>query len=280
MRSLLLPFHDDEIDLAALETALLLARRFNSYLEGLFVWQPPQIIAGAGEGITLYGDYVSQVAAEGRQLAGQARQRFRELLAERDIAFDAAGDSSVSAGWYQGEGLEDRVVGDYGRVFDLIVIGRTSRPASGDWQTTCEAALFESGRPVLLAPSAAKTSLGERIVIAWNGSTETARTIALGMPLLCRAKSVTVLSVEGGTVPGPNGEQITAYLQRHDINAQTVNVAQQQSVGETMLNYAAEHDADLLFKGAYTQSRVRQMIFGGATRHILNNATLPVLLAH
>lgn len=283
MKTLLLPFHDDEIDQAALETALLIAERFGSYLEGLFVWQPPQIIAGAGEGITLYGDYVTQIAAEGRQLAQQARQRFTGIMQSRGIPFQqpATEPDRPSAGWYEGEGLEDRVVGDYGRVFDLLVVGRTGKPASGDWTATCEAALFESGRPVMLAPPQPPTSLGERILIAWNGSTETATTIALGMAFLKQAGKVVVLTVEGETVPGPSGEQVTTYLQRNGIDASARTVQQQgRPTGQAALDEAAEQDIDLLFKGAYTQSRLRQMIFGGATRHIMANATLPVLMAH
>lgn len=283
MRTILLPFHDDAIDLAALDTALALANRFDSYVEGLFVWQPPQIIAGAGEGITLYGDYVTQIAAEGRQLAGQAREHFEQLLRERGIAVQGvnAAVSGVSAGWYEGEGLEDRVVGDYGRVFDVIVIGRTSRPTSGDWQTTCEAALFDSGRPIVLAPPVAPATLGETVLIAWNGSTETARTVALGMPLLHKARQVVVLTVDGGSVPGPSAEQMTKHLQRNGINASASTVAQHNnSVGEAILQECVALGADLLFKGAYTQSRLRQMIFGGATRHILAHAKVPVVMAH
>jgi nucleotide-binding universal stress UspA family protein len=282
MKTILLPFHDDDIDQAALDTALLHARRFNGYLEGLFVWQPPQIIAGAGEGITLYGDYVTQIAAEGRQLAAQARERFERLMQERGIALRDSGASGEvpTAGWYEGEGLEDRVVGDYGRVFDLIVIGRTGRPSSGDWQATCEAALFESGRPILLAPPSAPVDFGKNILIAWNGSTETSRTIALGMPLLQRSDKVVVLSVEGGSIPGPSSEQVATQLVRNGINATAKTVPLTGSVGESILQQVAETETDLLFKGAYTQSRLRQMIFGGATRHIVSHAQLPVLMAH
>ena len=281
MKTILLPFHDDAIDQAALDTALRVAERFNSYIEGLFVWQPPQIIAGAGEGITLYGDYVTQIAAEGRQLAQQARQRFIDIMESRGIPLQVGAADGPSASWYEGEGLEDRVVGDYGRVFDLLVVGRSGRPASGDWTATCEAALFESGRPVILAAKAPPRELGRRILIAWNGSTETARTIALGKEFLTRAEQVRVLSVEGETVPGPDGTQVATYLQRNGITADARSVRQQgRPIGQAALDEAAEMQADLLFKGAYTQSRLRQMIFGGATRHILTHADLPVLLAH
>lgn len=287
MKTILLPFHDDDIDQAALDTALIHAQHFNAYLEGLFVWQPPQIIAGAGEGITLYGDYVTQIAAEGRQLATQARERFERLMRERGIPLQDGplpdnhlNTDSPSAGWYEGEGLEDRVVGDYGRVFDLIVIGRTSRPSSGDWQATCEAALFESGRPILLTPARDPGEYGSNILIAWNGSTETARTIALGMPLLHRAEKVVVLSVEGSSVPGPSGAQVATQLVRNGINASASTVPMGKSAGETILQQVVETGSNLLFKGAFTNSRLRQMIFGGATRHIINHAQIPVIMAH
>lgn len=281
MKTILLPFHDDDIDQSVLETALRVAEQFTSYIEGLFVWQPPQIIAGAGEGITLYGDYITQIATEGRQLAQQARQRFTALMQARGIPLQTSAEPGLSAGWYEGEGLEDRVVGDYGRVFDLLVVGRCGKPASGDWTATCEAALFESGRPIILAPPQAPQALGERILIAWNGSTETARTIALGMPFLRRAREVLVLTVEGETVSGPSGEQMAVCLQRNAINARARTVQpHDRPIGQTALDEADTFAADLLLKGAYTQSRLRQMIFGGATRHIMNHAQLPVLMAH
>lgn len=281
MKTILLPFHDDEIDQSVLETALRVAEQFTGYIEGLFVWQPPQMIAGAGEGITLYGDYITQIAAEGRQLAQQAREHFTALMQARGIPLQTGAEPGLSAGWYEGEGLEDRVVGDYGRVFDLLVVGRCGKPASGDWTATCEAALFESGRPIILAPPQAPQSLGERILIAWNGSTETARTIALSMPFLQQAHEVLVLTVEGETVPGPSGEQMAVCLQRNAIPAQARTVQpHDRPIGQTALDEADSFAADLLIKGAYTQSRLRQMIFGGATRHIMNHAQLPVLMAH
>ena len=144
-----------------------------------------------------------------------------------------------------------------------------------------EAALFESGRPILIAPPTPPTQLGENIVIAWNRSTETARVTAFAMPLLHRARKVTVLTVAGGMVPGPEGHELARYLQRNGIAADAVNVdASNKSAGEMMLQKSIELGCDLLIKGAYTQSRLRQMIFGGSTNHVLWSTTLPVLLAH
>jgi len=119
------------------------------------------------------------------------------------------------------------------------------------------------------------------VLVAWNGSTETARTVAFAMPFLKRAESVQVVSVEGGMTPGPSSENLAAMLSRHGIAAIARHVTGRgRTPGEVYLDEARAIGADLMVKGAYTQSRLRQMIFGGATRHIIMEATMPVILAH
>jgi nucleotide-binding universal stress UspA family protein len=144
------------------------------------------------------------------------------------------------------------------------------------------AALFESGRPVLIAPPSARSKLGANILIAWNCSTEQARVTAFALPILKQASRVIVLTVEGGAaVPGPTGQQLCRYLQLNGVPAKPLTVGlNSRLTGEAMLDHANALGCDLLIKGAYTQSRLRQMIFGGTTRYILSNAELPVLMAH
>ena len=119
------------------------------------------------------------------------------------------------------------------------------------------------------------------MLVAWNGSTEQARTNAFALPLLRGADQVTVLTVEGGMTPGPTGDEVALHLVRHGVPAIALTVASGgRTTGEAILDHARALGCDLLVKGAYAQSRLRQMIFGGATRHILAHATLPVLMAH
>jgi len=145
-----------------------------------------------------------------------------------------------------------------------------------------ESGLFESGRPILLSPPSPPRQIATNVLIAWNCSTEQARAIALAMPLLQKADRVTVLTVTGGTaVPGPSAEQLIRYLQRNGIVAEPMRVELDgRSTGKAILATAQSLGCDLLIKGAYTQSRLRQMIFGGATQHVLANGALPVLLAN
>ena len=170
-------------------------------------------------------------------------------------------------------------MGSYGRVCDVTVLGRLG---TGSRMSTFEAALFESGRPVLLAPPSPRPQMGANVMIAWNCSTEQTRAISLAMPILKRASRVTVLTVEGGAaVPGPTGQQLCRYLQLSGVPARPLTVGLKGRVtGEAVLEHARALNCDLLIKGAYTQSRLRQFIFGGTTRHILRNAALPVFMAH
>ena len=144
-----------------------------------------------------------------------------------------------------------------------------------------ESGLFEGGRPILLSPPSAPRQIGTHVLVPWNCSTEQARATGLAMPLLQQAQRVTVLTVIGGTgVPGPSAEQFLRYLQRNGVLAEPLSVELEgRNTGEAILAAAASRGCDLLIKGAYTQSRLRQMIFGGATRHVLASAGLPVLLA-
>jgi len=136
---------------------------------------------------------------------------------------------------------------------------------------------------VLIVPPSAPElpALGDTIVVSWNGSTETARAVSFAMPFLVRARQVTVLTVKGALVDGPSGEQIAAMLRLHGVPAAALpREDERRSPGATILAQAQELGADLLVKGAYTQSRIRELIFGGATRHILEHTDLPVLMAH
>ena len=280
MKTILVPFHDDDIAQNALATSWLVAERFASYVEALFIMRPPQFFVG--EGIALADSYITQMKDEERRLAESAHKRFQSAIESRSVSVvDVSTPSDgVTAGWRETEGLEGPVIGDYGRLFDLIVIGRNFGQPWIDWSVMCEAALFDTGRPVLVAAET-PSSVGERIVVAWNGSTETARCIALSMPFLERAESVVVLTVEGWQVPGPSGDQVAAHLKRNGINTSVRNVVSgSRTVGEAILHETKEVDADLIVKGAYTHNRLRQLVFGGATRHLLHNTPIPLFMAH
>jgi len=226
--------------------------------------------------------FVEKYEQEDRARITQAEQYFNEFVLARGLSNTEpqTASDSPSAVW-QNVGPSDDYVGHRGRLFDLIVVGRPIHGATTPTMHTLEAALFEAGRPILIAPPKAPEVLGETVVISWNGSTETARTIAFAMPFLLRAKKVVVSTVVDSLVPGPNGQEVARYLALNGIEATAsdCNIVR-RSLGEAMLEEAAKHGADLIVKGAYTHSRLRQMFFGGATSHILAYAEIPIIMAH
>ena len=282
MKAILVPFEESDVVNSVLGTACLAAQRFGSYVEGVYV-QPalPAIASADGFGIVTPA-FVEKYEQEDRARISDAEQYFNDFMQARGIAIgesDKAFDVP-SAAW-QNVGPSDDYVGHCGRLFDLIVVGRPVHGATTPTMHTLEAALFETGRPILIAPPSAPVTLGESISIAWNGSTETSRTVAFAMPILQKAKKVVVLTIEDAMVPGPMGTEVVKHLNRNGIEASAVvRAAGKRSLGEAMLEESAQQGADLVVKGAYTNSRLRQMIFGGATSHILAYTELPVLMAH
>ena len=183
----------------------------------------------------------------------------------------APGYNGPSASWREEDGRQNAVVGMSGRVYDLILVEQPEKLASIA-EATLEDALFESGRPVMMVPKSGPPTLGERVAIAWNGSTETALTVALAMPFLQQAREVVVVTVgpQHMPEPGPTGEELARGLEGHGFSvSMRTAVGRQKPQGESFLKEAMAAGADLMLKGAYTQSRIRQMIFGGATRHII-----------
>jgi len=282
MKTILLPMVDDESIETSLAAAHFLARRFNGHIEGLFVRAAPPTVPRA----TIPGHFLKQYHEYWDESAENARARFTAFMGDRGVPFReiAVKSQEPTAWWTELEGERGPAVGSYGRLFELIIAGRTPPEPLDEWAALCEAALFDSGRPVLVPGPVPLEAFGETVAIAWNGSTETARTIALAMPILSTAKQVTVLSVtgaSGGMVPGPTGSQVAAYLARSGVDAEARDVAAKgRSPGTAILEEAADIGADLLLKGAYTHNRLRQMIFGGTTREILARAEVPVFIAH
>ncbi len=268
---------------SVLECSYLVARRFESYVEGLHMrpGQPDVIAAGADGFVAAAPDLVAGFEREAKERAERARTVFEEFMRRHELPRVGEGKASLSADWRIELSTGPSAIGSLGRVFDLIVVGRPLKDSIAPSMAGLEAALFEAGRPVLVAPPKPPTTLGENVVIAWNCSTETARTVAFAMPFLRQARKVTVLAIERNAVPGPTAAELALNLRRNGIDTDWKEVpAGDRHAGQAILDEATGLGADLLVKGAYTQSRLRQMIFGGATSHILAETQMPVIMAN
>ena len=256
-------------DPAAFELAAKLARAFDARLVGL---EPPSYgvmsmaWADAGMGAPIGGGLAED--AEERQRVAAVKQAFETRASGLKSEWRTADDSGPTA------------IGIIGRAYDLIVMPQPGALPKMP-ESVFETALFDSGRPVLVVPQGYGGMVGKRILFAWNGSTESARAISLAMPVLSGAESIDVLSVDGAMVPGPSSSEIADSLRSHGLNVTSQHVKPgTRSAGQTIVDTAIAGGCDLIVKGAYTQSRLRQMIFGGMTRHLIMQSPLPVLFSY
>jgi nucleotide-binding universal stress UspA family protein len=279
MKTILVPTHHIATMKSALEVAVLLARRTGAYIEGfpLRIAIPPYVVAELTAGFT-----VDAYDAHRDEEVKELRRWFETFMQEHGIPPVGTSAERPAFGWLAVAPEDEGFIGSRGRAFDITVMSSLDADSTALHRRAIESALFESGRPVLLAPPAPARQIATNTMIHWNGSTEQARANAFAMPLLHLANRVTVLTVAGGQeVPGPSADDLLRQLQHNGIAAKPIRVKLgDRDTGEAVLDAARAEGCDLLIKGAFTRNRLRQMIFGGATSHIMQHADLPVLMAH
>lgn len=265
---------DAETAPAALDLATAAAREFDAGLEVLHVRaDPASAVPLVGEGMS--GAMVEEMLAaadkHGMDLARALRARFDETMARK----------GAQAQWREEVGREDDVVASAGRLADLVILARPIPGRDLPSPVTVNAAILDTGRPLLLAPPVPPITLGTTVAVFWNGSPQAARAVFFSLPFLKRAKTVHVLAAhEEGTATPSAG--LVAYLGKHGIAAQARDFSAGGAgadVGRALLAEAEKDGADLIVMGAFTHSRLRQLILGGVTRTVLGAATIPVLLA-
>ena len=284
-KTILAPLSDADAGMPALETARLAARRSGAHVEVLHVRPDPRsLVPYTGEGMdgSMIEEIMDATERDREQRSARAREAFEAFRGEHGlVASDApAPDSGPTVSWREETGREDELVALRGRLHDLIVVGRPVAGAALPSPVTLEAALHDSGRPVLAAPPSAPRELGRHVAVAWEASPEAARAIAVSIQALKQADAVTVLSADVSPPLPLKAEELIARLAWHGVEARVRSFeAAASDLGRAYLAEAAAVGADLLVKGAYSQSRLRQIVMGGRTRYILNNAEIPVLLS-
>ncbi len=202
-----------------------------------------------------------------------------ERLAE--AVFRDAAAAVGNADWRVLDGPRHEVVPAHCRYVDLAVVAvDTQSPRA--LQVADETAM-ESGRPVLMIPQSwRKNTLGTRVMIAWNNSREAARAMNDALPLLRRASAVKAIAI--ATVGRPhvgNVDSVCRHLERHGIEASAERFeTDSRNEGSLLLDAAARFDADLVVMGAYGHTRLREVVLGGVTDHVLSHMTIPVLMSH
>jgi nucleotide-binding universal stress UspA family protein len=287
-RYILLPATGADADEPVFATALTAARSLPAHIEFLHVRIDVQatltamVSADVGGGGLGYGQLLETLEHEVATRQKNAEQAFRDFCERETLPVTADPSTSLpSAEWRMETGDEPTFLAAHGRAADLLVVGR-AREGEAVAMDVLEAALMTSGRPVLIAPAKARTEFSSVVAIAWKDRPEAARAVAAAQPFLRLADQVVILSVAEGAY---NDEQSCERL-RHALSWHNRRTTVQylkhdhRPAAEILLAAAAGVNADLLVMGGYGHSRVREVILGGFTRHILSHADLPVLMVH
>lgn len=285
IKTILVPLTDTTAESGTLGTAFTLAKTFKAHVDVLHLCTDPTVsIFNMGDETYAPSlELVVKAEEKALQMAARIRKGFDAAAAKArlEIVDRPSAQTKATASYGEETGLNDYWIETRGRVSDLIVVRRPRNSADVTARTIAECAMMGTGRMVLLSPASAPDKVGSSVAIAWNGSVEASRAVTAAMPILKRARTVTAISVVEDGARDHNLDGLVKYLRRQGIRAKANAIKSRGGdTGKAVTAAAARAKADLLVMGAYTHSRVREMIFGGVTNHILGSCRIPVLLVH
>ena len=275
MRNILLPFEYIETIPHLIDCAVSLAKKYNSSVSGVAIHQRiDSFIAQEGSIVfdSLHHD-------ENKEEAIKYKEKFIDhinILKKSDTDL-----KDLKYKWLSEELESQKYLGDLSRVYNVVIISRPYQELQSASLSSIQTTLFDGGRPVMLIPMNKQIDIGKKVVISWNCTTESSRAVFAALPILKQASDVTILTVEKVITDGPSGEQVSELLASHGIDAKPVTISgDEKKIGDSILDFSQSVDADLIVKGAYTQSRLREIIFGGATRHLMLHSEIPIYLVN
>ncbi len=272
IRTILMHLAADAGAKARLATGIALAHRFSAHLDVVFNVRPAHIpAASAGRGA--YAHYMTEAIRNAHAVAGEVAQGISSCCAGLSWSWDVVDDEHSVP-------LKARA-----NTSDLLVLPSAPTTYFEDrfrWHLA-DCMAVDSACPTLVLPEGYVSGgdLGRHVLLPWRDCRETARAIKDAMPFLEQAEKVTLLTVSRKNALPPDVRRVTDFLLRHGIEADLRHVAfRWKNAGRAIMAFAEDNGCDLVVMGAYSTSRIRQVLFGGATRYIIRHLSLPVIMAH
>lgn len=284
IHKILVPVRGDGKGDNVLTQAAALAHRYKAHIEIVHCRARAEDLMPFG--VHLPDFLRKQIIEQSHKVADQEEAGLRgelEVLAAK-LNLDQSGDrigEVATVSFIEEAGRQVDVIKKRGRLADMIAVAKPDRDRNLG-HNTLKAALFHSGRPVLMCPliETQPDVMGANVTIAWNGSSESARALSQCKSVLRAADHIWVLSNGSDAGAGTSAEDLVAYLALHGIAAKIEQFAPNKKVGKALLHASTELGADMMIMGAYGDSHERETVFGGNTQFIVDNAEIPVLLNH
>ncbi len=283
-RTILVPIGNPERGREPLAVALGIAKRFNAHVTALHIKPDAKtLLPYATLGLSEKMAASVLVAAErnSEEIAAQARAVFDEECARAGVAVSSEPPStpSATASMTVEQGRATTIIAERGRLADMIVARRPDTVHPSPPQL--EAMLRETGRPVLLVPPGTTDVPAANIAVGWNCSSESASAVAAALTLMASAHKTTILTTTKRAAMRPSANDVVAYLRWHGVEASVhIMNTRTRSVADALLAESASLGVDLLVLGSYSRRRLREVVVGGVTSHLLEKSTLPLLMVH
>ena len=284
IRKILVPVRGDGKGANVLAHAAALGRRTNAHLTVTHCRARPEDMLPYGVPIPRMMRDV--LVKQAKEMADHEETGLREDLARQaeklGLELSESQDFKVpTAHFVEEAGRQVDVIKHYGRLADIIAVAQPDRQRNLG-VNSLKAALFQTGRPVLMCPDVeeAPKELGRKVTIAWNGSMEASRAVALAMPVIEAASEVIILFVGKQDPFQPPPEDLQSYLRMRGIESSIVRSEGKKNVAQGLLDQSNSLGADLLIMGAYGESHERETLFGGNTQSVVDKARMPVLMVH
>jgi len=279
-------------DGGTLDTALAVARLFNGHLVCTRIH--PDIMSQVlnasgidmGSGTGAVAETFQALSEEERKASENTKAAFQAFIAREKLPIvERTRTSGVTVSWREMQGTPDDVLSNMGRYCDLIVVG--PRGGKNTQLTSVELGnvVLDCGRPILISPPKRALVSPRKIAVAWKDSPESARAVTAAMPLLSQAKQVIVLGAaeeEDACLPCADScRKIAECIDWQGVETDSALVVPGgRSSADAILDRAMEKGADMLVMGGFGHSRLRETIFGGFTRQILERNPLPIFIFH
>jgi nucleotide-binding universal stress UspA family protein len=290
-KHILVPVFGYDADRTALDAALTLAKRGGAHISARHIKVDPMesvpLMVDVGVAAT---ELIEAVERHAETRGKAAAATFEAWRSQHNLAVDdtpSLRTNTITTAFKVLEGAEDELIIKYGRLTDIVVMGRPSGEEAGDQVLSrMEDALFGAGQPVLLVPNGMAQPALDKLVsgpalISWNGSIEATRAISQALDLLRGMNDVRVLSVVEGRKDRHPAADLVRYLAWEGVTASMIESSLSSgSAAEQILATAKGIGAGFVLMGGYSHGRLRQLMLGGVTSHMMDHADLPVLMAH